>query len=206
MAKHALLVRGLLQALHPVLRFGPVAGKASILLALGIEDFLGLFVVLMMTAGAVVLFSGVRGDALGVHVPEVQDLVQPGIQPHRGLGSGIVAGAAETVQRAGLLARRGHLVVTANAARMIDVFELPRLGRLRAFIGQIQLVVLDGVAGLAVLLLFEQHLGMLVVEERDRRQLKLSERGQGVDLDQVRLSRLGRLRRLPLTPGLDADE
>src|SRR5450759_2215392 len=115
MAQHALLVRGLLQALHPVLRFGPVAGEASILLALGIEDFLGFFVVLMMAAGAVVLVSGVSGDALGVHVPEVQDLVQPGIQPHRGLGGGIVAGAAETVQRAGLLARRGLLSMAPDA-------------------------------------------------------------------------------------------
>ena len=72
--------------------------------------------------------------------------------------------------------------------------------------GQGQLVVLGEVAGLAALLLLKQHLGVLVVEERDRRQLKLPERGQGVDFDQVRPSRLGGLHRPLFTLGLDADE
>ena len=72
--------------------------------------------------------------------------------------------------------------------------------------GQGQLVVLDGVAGLAALLFLEQHIGVLVMEERDRWQLKLPEGGHGIDFYQVRPPRLGGLHRLLLTLGLDADE
>ena len=89
-----------------------------------------------------------------------------------------------------------RLHVAADAVGMIDVLDFRRLRRLLALEGQGQLAVFHEVAGLAGLLLLEQHVGVLVVEERDRRQLKLSERGQGVDLDQIRPPRLGRLRRL----------
>ena len=201
-AVHTGVVRGLGHAARLLGGLGLVAGAAGAFLALGVEGLLGVLIIFVVAAVAIVLAQLARrlvlqgrGQLLGGAVAEVQGIVQACFQlGGRDLGLGVVAGAAGAVQRAGLQALLGHVGVAADALGVVHFLDLGLGGVLLAAELGDNLAVLLNVAGLAVLFASLERQGVLVVQERDRRQLQLPERFHGVNGHHVRAGGCVRLR------------